>query len=101
MASQPNVLLSAEEYLAIEEKAEYKSEYFDGEMYAMSGVSRTHDIIVGNVLLPLLTQLKGTPCHVHTSDCASLCLLAARTFIRTYPSFARMPSTFAEVRTPC
>jgi Uma2 family endonuclease len=60
--------LSAEEYLAIEEKAEYKSEYFDGEMFAMSGVSRTHDTIVGNLLLPLLTQLKGSPCHVHTND---------------------------------
>jgi Uma2 family endonuclease len=68
MASQPNSLLTAEEYLAIEEKAECKSEYFDGEMFAMAGVSRGHDTIVGNLLLPLLTQLKGGPCRVHTSD---------------------------------
>jgi Uma2 family endonuclease len=61
MASQPSVLLSAEEYLAIEEKAEYKSEYFDGEMFAMSGVSRTHDVTVGNLRAMLHNQLKGSP----------------------------------------
>ena len=39
---QPNSLRTAEEHLAIEEKAEYKSEYFNGEMFAMSGVSLAH-----------------------------------------------------------
>jgi Uma2 family endonuclease len=68
MASQPSVFLSAEEYLAIEEKAEYKSEYFDGEMYAMSGVSCGHDTIVGNLFADLHRQLKGSPCRAHTSD---------------------------------
>jgi Uma2 family endonuclease len=68
MASQPNILLTAEEYLAIEEKADYKSEYFDGEMFAMSGVSVTHDTIVYNLLLMLGNQLKGGPCRAHTSD---------------------------------
>lgn len=68
MASQPNVFLTPEQYLAIEEKAEEKSEYFDGEMFAMSGVSFAHDTIVGNLLLSLLTQLKGSPCRAHTSD---------------------------------
>jgi hypothetical protein len=36
-----NPFLSPEEYLEIERKAEYKSEYYHGEMFAMSGVSRT------------------------------------------------------------
>jgi Uma2 family endonuclease len=68
MASQPNILLTAEEYLALEEKAEYKSEYFDGEMFAMSGVSLPHDTIVGNIFATLHNQLKGGPCRAHTSD---------------------------------
>jgi Uma2 family endonuclease len=68
MASQPNIFLSAEEYLDIEEKAEYKSEYFDGEMFAMSGVSLAHDTILYNLLLALGNQLKGGPCRAHTSD---------------------------------
>ena len=68
MASQPNIFLTAEGYLDIEEKAEYKSEFFDGEMFAMSGVSRVHDIIAGNVFATVHSQLKGSPCHAHTSD---------------------------------
>jgi hypothetical protein len=31
--------ISAEEYLEIERKAEYKSEFYDGEMFAMAGAS--------------------------------------------------------------
>jgi Uma2 family endonuclease len=68
MASQPNSLLTAEEYLVIEEKAEYKSEYFDGEMFAMAGVSWAHDTIVGNVFADLHSQLNGSPCRAHTRD---------------------------------
>ena len=37
--------LTPEEYLEIERKAEFKSEYFNGEMFAMSGGSRFHDWI--------------------------------------------------------
>ncbi len=68
MASQPNVLLTAEEYLDLEEKAEYKSEYMDGELLAMAGVSPEHDTIVVNLVVILGHQLKGTPCKAHTSD---------------------------------
>jgi Uma2 family endonuclease len=41
--------LTPEEYLAIERKAEYKSEYFQGEMFAMAG-GRRHGLIVTNLL---------------------------------------------------
>ena len=68
MASQPNIFLTTEQYLDIEEKAEYKSEYFDGEMFAMSGVSFAHDTIVGNLFAMPHSQLKGSPCRAHTSD---------------------------------
>ena len=35
--------LTAAEYLAIERKAEFKSEYFNGEMFAMAGAARPHN----------------------------------------------------------
>jgi Uma2 family endonuclease len=60
--------LSAEEYLAIEEKAEYKSEYFDGEMFARPDVSLAHDMIVCNLLLKVGNKLKDGPWRVHTSN---------------------------------
>jgi Uma2 family endonuclease len=42
-------ILTPEEYLAVERKAEYKSEYYDGVMYAMAGVQRAHNRIAWNV----------------------------------------------------
>ena len=68
MASQPNVFLTAEEYLDLEEKAEYKSEYMDGERLAMAGASPEHDTIVVNLVVSIGHQLKGSPCKVHSSD---------------------------------
>jgi Uma2 family endonuclease len=38
-----------EEYLAIDRLAEFKSEYIDGEIVAMTGGSRPHNIIVWNL----------------------------------------------------
>jgi Uma2 family endonuclease len=45
MSTQPKPFLTPEQYLAIERAAERKSEYFRGEMYAMSGVTMRHDRI--------------------------------------------------------
>ena len=60
MASLPNQpLLTPEEYLAIERKAEYRSEYVDGQMFAMSGASGEHNQITGNVYASLKHQLRG------------------------------------------
>ena len=43
MSSQPKTYLTPEEYLAVERRNEYKSEYVDGEMVAMTGASRKHN----------------------------------------------------------
>ena len=53
MSAQPR--LSPEEYLAIERAAEFKSEYYNGEMFAMSGGSWSHAIIMSN----LGSELRG------------------------------------------
>src|SRR2546423_2967178 len=68
MASQPQTYLTPEEYLAIERRAEYKSEYVDGVMYAMSGASLNHNTIVANVVAELGLQLRGRPYRVLPSD---------------------------------
>ncbi len=44
MATQPNNFLTPEQYLEIERKAEFKSEYVDGQMFAMAGASFRHNI---------------------------------------------------------
>ena len=60
--------LTAEEYLAIERKAEFRSEYFAGEMFAMSGASREHNLIALNLGSELREQLKDRPCEAYTTD---------------------------------
>jgi Uma2 family endonuclease len=68
MASVPNYYLSPEEYLALERKAEFKSEYMDGVVYAFAGGSKRHNLIVANIIITLGGQLKGRPCKVYPSD---------------------------------
>jgi Uma2 family endonuclease len=48
--------LTPEEYLALERRAEYKSEYFDGAVYAISGASLKHNTIVANVIIEVLSE---------------------------------------------
>ena len=56
MALQTKRLISPEEYLAIERSAQYKSEYLHGEMFAMAGASREHNLIVTNSVAELRQQ---------------------------------------------
>ena len=60
--------ITPEQYLEWERKAETKSEYVNGQIYAMSGVSEEHDSIASNIGAELRFQLKGRPCRTHTSD---------------------------------
>lgn len=68
MTTRPDVRLTPEEYLRIERAAEWKSEYIDGEMFAMSGASLRHTIITSNLVRELGNQLRNGPCTVSSSD---------------------------------
>ena len=68
MTSVPRTYLTPEEYLAKERKAEYKSEYSGGEIFAMSGATRAHNLIAGNVSRETGNQLRDRPCEVYQSD---------------------------------
>jgi Uma2 family endonuclease len=60
--------LTEAEYLQIERRAPIKSEFFDGEMFAMSGGTRSHSLIASNLNRAIGNQLEGSPCVVYTSD---------------------------------
>jgi Uma2 family endonuclease len=68
MSTQPDNYLTPEEYLALERQAMYKSEYFNGAVYAMSGASFNHNVIVSNIIIELGQQLRGRPCSALPSD---------------------------------
>jgi Uma2 family endonuclease len=58
-----------EEYLALERHAEFKSEYIDGRIIAMTpGGSLPHNYIGGNVYAGLLARFTGRRCHVFIYD---------------------------------
>jgi Uma2 family endonuclease len=59
MSAEPHRRVSIEDYLAAERRAETKSEYVDGEVSAMTGASRPHNLIAVNVAASLHGQLKG------------------------------------------
>jgi Uma2 family endonuclease len=78
-------LLTPEEYLALERAAEYKSEYCNGEMQAMTGASRRHNLIVTSILSSLYPQLRKRTCEVYPSD---MRVKVPRTGRYTYPDIS-------------
>lgn len=82
MPPQLKLRLTPEEYLFIERRAEFKSEFFDGEMFAMSGASELHNLIVVNTVIELGTQLKKRPCKVYSND---MRVKVSPTGLYTYP----------------
>ncbi|HEY3740921.1 MAG TPA: Uma2 family endonuclease [Bryobacteraceae bacterium] len=60
--------MTPEQYLAIEREAEYKSEYYKGEMFAMAGGSFEHNVLSARIIALLINRLSGRDCHVCTSD---------------------------------
>ncbi len=58
---------TAQEYLELERQAEYKSEFVDGEIFALAGATRAHNLIVLNCGAELRRQLTQT-CEAYPGD---------------------------------
>ncbi|NOT84845.1 MAG: Uma2 family endonuclease [Methylococcaceae bacterium] len=59
---------TAEDYLTLERCAFSKSEFHDGQIFAMTGASRKHNLIGVNIARELSTQLKKRPCEAYLND---------------------------------
>lgn len=68
MATQTFPVLTVQQYLEIERAAEFRSEYIDGQMYAMAGGGRNHALIAMAVGARLDLQLRGKPRATAGSD---------------------------------
>jgi len=60
--------MSVEEYLAFERAADTKHEYDDGEIIAIAGASRKHNLVGGNTFRHLAKQLEGKPCEIYITE---------------------------------
>ena len=68
MGALPKRYFTPEEYLELEVKAPYKSQYVAGEIYAMAGVEPWHIQIVDNITFALKTQFGDRPCQSYATD---------------------------------
>lgn len=60
--------VSVEDYLAAEETSDIRHEYLGGLVYAMSGTTRAHNTILGNLFTVVGSHLKRSGCSVYFSD---------------------------------
>ena len=82
MSAMPKLSMTSADYLAKERRAEYKSEFFRGEMFAMAGASRFHNRVKDSLIAELRAAFKGGPCTTFSSDQR---VLVDRTGLYTYP----------------
>lgn len=65
---QRKLTITPQKYLEIERQAETKSEYLAGDIFAMSGATRRHNLIVRNLTRRLDPRYDGKSCEVYASD---------------------------------
>ena len=63
-----DILISTEEYLQKERLADYKSEFVDGDIFALSGGSLVHSRLALKWGSELDLKLRGRNCSVYNSD---------------------------------
>ncbi len=74
-------LYTLEDYFSVEETAETKHEFYDGEIFAMTGASLNHNRIAANIFTALSIALRDKPCDIFTSDMR----IATSSKLYTYP----------------
>ncbi len=86
VTATPRERLTYEEYVARERTSEVKHEYVAGELFAMAGAKRAHNLISGNVVTILNTQLRDRPCLVFNSDMR----VRTRDLVGAYPDVSAL-----------
>jgi Uma2 family endonuclease len=82
MPTQPQRKYSPSDYLALERQSHHRSELFDGEIFAMSGATRRHNLIVTNIIREIGRQVADRPCEAYARD---MKVQVAATGSFTYP----------------
>ena len=81
MSAVPKPIYNADQYLALEEDAEYRSQFYFGEIFALAGAGRRHNVAAGNVYALIHAQLRGRSCEIYQNDMR----------VRVHPEFYTYP----------
>ena len=57
-----------EEYFELETTSEVRHEYFEGEVFAMAGASKSHNVLAQNLAAGLRAALRGKGCQTFMED---------------------------------
>jgi Uma2 family endonuclease len=60
--------MTVDEYMAFEMRATVRHEFVDGRLFAMSGATKRHNIIAGNIYSILRAHVRGSQCRAYVSD---------------------------------
>lgn len=82
MGAIPKSKMTPQEYLEFERKSEEKHEYFDGEIFAMAGAKRRHNLANSNFSGIIWQHLKGKSCESYSND---MRVFIPSTGLYTYP----------------
>ncbi len=85
MSAEPHRKVRLEDYLAAERRSETRSEYLNGEVLAMTGASRRHNLIVWSLAGALYSQLRGRGCEAYVAD---MRVFIPAVGLYTYPDIA-------------
>jgi Uma2 family endonuclease len=90
-------MFTAEEYLELECKSEFKSEYRDGQIYAMPPINRKHDWIYSELLVHVYQHLSDKNCSAYSSQ---MRVYAQAIGLYTYPDLSAVcgKAEFAEAK---
>ena len=91
---------TAQEYADLEAKADYRSEYYNGEIFAMAGGTDVHSDLCSAMIEDLRRQTRRGSCRVYTSD---LRIHVRASGLQTYPDVSVVcgPRQYWEKRTDC
>lgn len=81
-AEPPTRRYTPDEYFALEAQSEIRHEYFEGEVFAMAGASKPHNLLAQNISVSLRASLRGQGCQVFIE---SVRLEAREKSYYTYP----------------
>jgi len=68
MSSAAKAKITVQEYLAMERVSEIKHEFYDGDIFDMTGGTPAHSLIASNIIREAGNALKSRPCVVFNSD---------------------------------
>lgn len=82
MSAIPKTKLTSKDYLEFERNSEIKHEFFDGEIFAMSGAKRNHNKVTTNLSGLVWQHLKGKNCESYSND---MRVFVPKSGLYTYP----------------